>query len=92
MFGRRTPLVPIQANMTGAVYENNFLRPIVSAKTVGEGFTVQDDNTRPHRAHNVQRFLVGRGMRRMNWLACSPFINSIEKAWSILHTAIYNRH
>ena len=47
MFGRRTPLVPIKGNMTAAVYENNILLPIVSgfAETVGEGFTLQDDNT-----------------------------------------------
>ena len=55
MFGRRTPLVPIEGNMTATGYENNILQPIVNgfAETVGEGFTLQDDNARPHRARCV---------------------------------------
>ena len=93
MFGRRTPLVPIEGNMTAAVYENNILQPIVSgfAETVGEGFTLQDDNARPHRARSVQRYLVEHGIRRMDWPACSPDMNCIEHAWSFLRRAISNR-
>lgn len=93
MFGRRTPLVSIEGNMTAAVYENNILQPIVSgfAETVGEGFTLQDDNARPHRAHSVQRYLVEHGIRRMDWPACSPDMNCIEHAWSFLRRAISNR-
>ena len=48
MFGRRKPLVPIQGNMTAAVYGKNILLPTLNgfAETVGEGFTLQDDNAR----------------------------------------------
>ena len=44
-FGRRTPLVPIEGNMTTAMYVNNILQAIVStfSETVEEGFTLQDD-------------------------------------------------
>ncbi|KAJ4447336.1 hypothetical protein ANN_09340 [Periplaneta americana] len=93
MFGRRTPLVSIEENMTAAVYKNNILQPIVSgfAETLGEGFTLQDDNARPHRAHSVQRYLVEHGIRRMDWPACSLDMNCIEHAWSFLRRAISNR-
>ncbi|KAJ4431885.1 hypothetical protein ANN_20491 [Periplaneta americana] len=93
MFGRHTPLVSIEGNMTAAVYENNILQPIVSgfAETVGEGFTLQDDNARSHHAHSVQRYLVEHGIRRMDWPACSPDMNCIEHAWSFLRRAISNR-
>ena len=53
MFGRRMPLVPIQGNMTPAEYGNNSLQPIVNgfAESVGEGFTLQNDNVQPHHAY-----------------------------------------
>ena len=92
MFGCCMPLVLIEGNMTAAVYEN-ILRPIVSgfAETVGEGFTLQDDNARPHRARSVQRYLVEHGIRRVDWPACSPDMNCIKNAWSFLRRAISNR-
>ena len=79
MFGCRTPLVPIEGNMTAAVY-NNILQPIVSgfAETVGEGFTLQDDNAQPHHARSVQRYQVEHGIRRMDWPACSLDMNCME--------------
>ena len=87
MFGCRVPLVPIQGNMTAAVYENNILQSIVSgfAGTVGGGFTLQEDNALPL---SMQWFLVGCGIYRMNWSLCSPDMNCIENAWSFLKTEI----
>ena len=35
MFDRRMPLVPIEGNLTAAVYENNILQPTVSGFVVG---------------------------------------------------------
>ena len=41
-----------------------------------------DDNTRPHRANIVQRFLNDEGIERMvPWPACSPDISPIEHLW-----------
>ena len=94
VFGRRTPLVPIQGNMTAVVYENNILQPIVNGivETIGEEFTLQDHNARPHHPHSVQRFLVGHWIRRMDRPVCSPDRNCIENAWSFLKIEISNRH
>lgn len=53
MFGRRTPLVPIQGAMTGRKYRDDILEPIVApfAEHHAEEFTLMDDNARPHRHH-----------------------------------------
>lgn len=93
MFGRRTPLVPIQGAMTGRKYRDDILEPIVApfAEHHAEEFTLMDDNARPHRHHVVNTFLDQHRIRRMEWPPYSPDLNCIENAWAILKRAINNR-
>ncbi|KAJ8884451.1 hypothetical protein PR048_016308 [Dryococelus australis] len=93
MFGRRMQLIPIQGNMTGLVYQENILQPVVTgfSATVGEGFTLVDDNARLHRTRVVNQFLATHGILRMEWPAYSTDINCMEHAWSELNRAIANR-
>ena len=66
--------------------------PLLRTRAIGEWFTLRDDNTPVHRNHSEQRFLVWRGIRRMDWPVCSKDMNCIENAWSFLKTEIFNRH
>ena len=49
-----------------------------------------EDNSRPHRANLVNKFLHD-NIARLEWLACSPDMNPIEHAWDTLKRAIFGR-
>ena len=56
-----------------------------------EGFVLMDDNSRPHRAHLVNKFLHYKYITRLEWPACSPDMNSIDHAWNTLKRYVFGR-
>lgn len=52
--------------------------PLIQFKSI----QFQDDNARPHRAHQVTEFLASNGIRRPFWPPYSPDLNPIEKIWA----------
>ncbi|KAJ8886083.1 hypothetical protein PR048_012290 [Dryococelus australis] len=93
MFGQRTQLIPIQGHMAGLVYRDNILQPVVTgfAATLGQSFTLVDDNACPYRARVVNQFLAKHGIQRMEWPTYTADMNCVEHAWSELKREIANR-
>lgn len=93
MNGHRTPLVAVQGAMTALQYRDTILEPIVEPlhQNVGDGFVLQDDNARPHRARLVNEYLQEAGIERLEWPALSPDMNPIEHAWDQLKRAVRRR-
>lgn len=54
-------------------------------------FVLQEDSSRPHRAHNVGKYLALHAVRRLDWAPQSPDMNPIENGWSVLGTRLRER-
>ncbi|GFW00878.1 transposable element Tcb2 transposase [Trichonephila clavipes] len=69
--------------LTARRYRDEILRPIVVpfAAAIGDDFILMDDNCGPHRANQGENFLFEEGILRMEWPACSPYMNPIEHVW-----------
>lgn len=93
MYGRRTPLVPVEGMLTAAQYRDEVLIPFVQPlrHELDNHFTLQDDNARPHRARIISDCLREAGIERMEWPPTSPDMNPIEHAWDQLKRAIWSR-
>lgn len=94
MFNRRTALIPIERTMTGNIYAENIIRPIIHLlrNDIGENFIFMDDNARPHRTQAVQNALQDGNIRRLDWPAMSPDMNPIEHMWDYVKRAIRSRN
>ncbi|GFX55762.1 transposable element Tcb2 transposase [Trichonephila clavipes] len=78
--GGRTDLHIIRnGTLTGRKYADEILRPhvIPYAGAIGDSFVFQDDNARRHRALLVENMLEAETIQRMEWPACSPYLNPI---------------
>ena len=66
---RRTQAVSIQGNLNGRRYIDEILTPHVvpMSQQHGNGFILQDDNARPHRAHIVADQLAMNVLPRMSF-------------------------
>lgn len=91
---RRTELHIVQGNMNAINYRDNILEAIVvpMVNQMGQGFTLMDDNARPHRARIITEFLLNHQIQRMEWPAFSPDLNPIENIWAVLGTRVRNRN
>ena len=89
----KTDLVHMQGNLNGQRYRDEVVQPHVLpyAQRIGQGFVLQDDNARPHRARVVNDFLQQNGIQRMEWPACSPDLNPIELLWEQVGRALTAR-
>ncbi|GFT41767.1 transposable element Tcb2 transposase [Trichonephila clavipes] len=78
--GRTDLYIVRDGPLTARRYSDEILRPIVVpyAAAIGDDFTLMDDNCRSHRANLVKDFLFEDGIVRMEWPACSPYLNPIE--------------
>ena len=90
----RTPLHHVQGNLNGQRYRDEILCPhaLPMLRRIGQGAVYQDDNARPHRAGLVDDFLARSGVVRMDWPACSPNLNPIEKFWDHLERQVQENH
>lgn len=93
VFNRRTPLIPINQNMTSQVYIESVIRPIIYPlrDELGDNFIFMDDNARPHRARTVQEVLEQGDITRLDWPANTPDMNPIENMWDFVSRAIHKR-
>lgn len=93
MYGRRTALVHVPVTMTGQIYIDLIVRPIVQPirAEIGPNFLFMDDNARPHRTRAVQEVLREGEIERMEWPALSPDMNPIEHVWDYLSRSIRRR-
>ncbi|GFW00426.1 transposable element Tcb1 transposase [Trichonephila clavipes] len=79
--------------LTARRYRDEILRPIVPlyAAAIGDDFILMDDNCRSHRANLVEDFLFEEGIVRMEWPACSPYMNPIDHVWNALGRRVAGR-
>jgi transposase len=61
------------------------------APFIDENFVFMDDNTHPHMARIVVRYLEQVGIRRLPWSANSPDLNRIEHVWDFLSKRVRRR-
>jgi hypothetical protein len=61
------------------------------APFIGNNFLFMDDNTDPHMARIVVRYLEQVGIRRLPWSANSPDLNPIEHVWDFLGKRVRRR-
>ncbi len=45
---------------------------------------IQKDNLWPHKAKIIADFLANEEFIRINWLPQSPYLNSIQKVWTLM--------
>ena len=86
----RTDLIVVNGNMNWQRYLNDTIVPVVvpNLKRIGNEAVFQDDNARPHRARGVQDYFRQLGIQRMEWLARSPVMNTIEHLWDLLERRV----
>ncbi|GFW56101.1 transposable element Tc3 transposase [Trichonephila clavipes] len=72
--------------MNGHIYRDAILEQHVRLfrGVKGVEFLFMDDNARPHLANIVDECLQSEDIIRMDWLAYSPNLNSIEHVWDML--------
>ncbi|GFY15868.1 transposable element Tcb2 transposase [Trichonephila clavipes] len=87
----RTPLhVFERGSETGVRYRNEIFKPYVRLfrGVCHSEFILMDDNTRPHRALLVDKFLESEDIGHMDWPAMSPDLNPLEQVWDALKRAV----
>ena len=85
-FGRNetTELVLVTGSLNTERYIDEIIVPHVvpAAERVGDDFVFQQDNARPHIAHNVMNHFHAECNKVMNWQASSPDLNPIKNLWA----------
>ena len=83
-YGGRTSAVVINGNLNGQHYLSEIVTPIVIPTVTQRNLIFQDDNARPHRAHQVTSAVVRSGIEYLPWPSRSPDLSPIEQAWDEL--------
>ncbi|GFV33520.1 transposable element Tcb1 transposase [Trichonephila clavipes] len=84
--GSRTDLHVQSVKMTGHIYRDVILEQHVRLFrcAMGAEFLFMDDNAHSHRANIVDECLQSEDITRMDWLAYSPDLNTIEPVGDML--------
>ena len=92
-YHHRTPLIPIEGNLTAQRYIDEVLDPEVVPffQQHQDLTTFQQDNARPHAARQTIHFLHAEGMEVLPWPAYSPDLNPIEHLWDQLGRRVGSR-
>ncbi|GFU80053.1 transposable element Tc3 transposase [Trichonephila clavipes] len=94
MLGSRTDLHIFDAgSVNGTRYCNEILLPYVRLLrgAMGLQFYFMDDNAPCHRTVATEQLLESEDIERMDWLARSSDLNSIEHVWDFLGRRLASR-
>ena len=82
--GGRTAAVVIKGSLDSKRYLSDIVTPIVIPTVTENNLIFQDDNARPHRAHQVTTAVVRSGIEYLPCPSRSPDLSPIEHAWGEL--------
>ena len=89
---QRTRLCIVDGNLNAQRSVDDILQPVIPFHgRMNQGAVLQDDNARSHRGRTVNEFVRHFNIRRLDWLANSPYLNPIEHIWDELGRRVY-RH
>ncbi len=86
----KTPLIILDGNLNAHRYIHDILIPVDVPFTsnMGGNAVFQDDNTRPPPGTKVREFMVQHKIQTIEWPACSPDLNPIERLWDQISRAV----
>ena len=88
----KTPLVPIQGNLTSLRYQAEIVQPhIIPHVQANRGMQLAQDNAPCHVARGTMDMMTNNNVRVLDWPARSPDLNPIEHLWDKLKRGIRAR-